>query len=403
MKKVSLIKAVTLFLGVLLLTASLFQCTKVGDNIEHLNRSYPNTPDSTIYASFRNDFTIATADAPARINDVIKMRGVQTIIHEYCGTSNCHGGASIKPKFDTSYTDIMKLVVAGRPEQSKLWEMITTNDLNKAMPPVNSNHELTTSDKAIIFNWIYNGAKEKPDLADFRPAAIRLIVDGCGSANCHNQATATGAWIKKGFIGGINSTDTITWALLPTPSGNNGIYCQLINKTKLDTLWRNYKDSVKTFYSDTVAKATFRPFKTFSTPWVLGSPNPGIRGPLGSYDDILMDIKYPKRQRSNSSPVYLFNGNTYYVSGNYLNSTDCLIREIDSTIIYRTVYSGADNSTGGRMAYDDGGLKPSEIALIKAWYFADPNIPDIWKYGPTITGTPKAIFYYKASGKEIRR
>jgi hypothetical protein len=47
-----MIKAITLFLGVLLLTASLFQCTKVGDNIEHLNRSYPNTPDSTIYARF---------------------------------------------------------------------------------------------------------------------------------------------------------------------------------------------------------------------------------------------------------------------------------------------------------------------------------------------------------------
>jgi hypothetical protein len=30
------------------------------------------------------------------------------------------------------------------------------------------------------------------------------------------------------------------------------------------------------------------------------------------------------------------------------------------------------------------GLSPSEIALIKAWYFADPNIPDVWKYGKPI-------------------
>ena len=56
MKKVSLIKALTIFLGVFLLTASLFQCTKVGDNIEHLNRSYPNNPDSSIYASFYDEF-----------------------------------------------------------------------------------------------------------------------------------------------------------------------------------------------------------------------------------------------------------------------------------------------------------------------------------------------------------
>ena len=192
MKKVSIIKAITIFLGVLLLTASLVQCTKVGDNIQHLDRSYPSTPDSSIYAAFPGEFKIATADATPATNDIIKMRGVQTILHEYCATSNCHGGP-IKPKFDT-YADIMKYVVVGNPEQSKLWEMITTNDFNKAMPPVNSNHEMITKDKAIIYNWIRNGAKEKPDLADFRPAAIRLINDGCGSANCHNQATVAGSW-----------------------------------------------------------------------------------------------------------------------------------------------------------------------------------------------------------------
>ena len=118
--------------------------------------------------------------------------------------------------------DIMKYVVAGSPEGSKLWEMITTNDFNKAMPPVNSNHELNTKDKAIIFNWIRNGAKEKPDLADFRPAAIRLIADGCGSANCHNQATATGSWAEKGTLGtryGIVSTDTASFSFYDAGTG----------------------------------------------------------------------------------------------------------------------------------------------------------------------------------------
>jgi hypothetical protein len=121
------------------------------------------------------------------------MRGVQTILHSIAELPIV---TAAKPKFDT-YNDIMKFVVAGNPSGSKLWEMITTNDFNKAMPPVNSSKELNTKDKAIIFNWIRNGAKEKPDLADFRPAAIRLIADGCGSANCHNQATATGSWAEK--------------------------------------------------------------------------------------------------------------------------------------------------------------------------------------------------------------
>jgi hypothetical protein len=51
------------------------------------------------------------------------------------------------------------------------------------------------------------------------------------------------------------------------------------------------------------------------------------------------------------------------------------------------------------MAYDDGGVKPSEIALIKAWYFADPNIPDVWKYGINNAG----IFKYRKTNNFIIR
>jgi len=396
MKKVSMIKAITLFLGVMLLTASLFQCTKVGDNIQHLDRSYPNTPDSSIYASFHDELKIATADATPATNDIIKFRGVQTILHEYCGTSNCHGGP-IKPKFD-SYNDIMKYVVSGSPEGSKLWEMITTNDFNKAMPPVNSNHELNTKDKAIIFNWIRNGAKEKPDLADFRPAAIRLIADGCGSANCHNQATATGSWAEKGTLGtrySIVSTDTASFSFYDAGTGAYRRYCQVINKTKLNQIWGDYKDSVKRYYSDTIANASYRILKTFAgTPWGISS----TRGPLGTYDDIVMDIIVPKNVRSNSSVQYTSPGGVqYYSKSNHLNSNDCFIRRIDSTLLFLNPQTGAVNAISGNMSYQDGGLSPSEIALIKAWYFADPNIPDVWKYGKTNTG----IFRYAKSGNYI--
>jgi hypothetical protein len=49
------------------------------------------------------------------------------------------------------------------------------------------------------------------------------------------------------------------------------------------------------------------------------------------------------------------------------------------------------------MAYSDGGLEPSEVAMIKAWYFSDPNIPDVWKFGTDGTG----IFKYRKSGNTI--
>ena len=133
MKKVSLIKGITLFLGAFLLTASLFQCKKEGDLVRNLDRSYRTGPDSTVYASFYDNNTITPSSSAPDVNDVIKYRGVQTILHEYCGTSNCHGGP-IDPKFDT-YSDVMKYIVAGNPSGSKLWEYITTNDFDRAMPP----------------------------------------------------------------------------------------------------------------------------------------------------------------------------------------------------------------------------------------------------------------------------
>ena len=393
MKKVSIVQAVSLFAGVFFLSASLLQCTKDGELVKNLDRSYTGGPDSTVYAAFYESNTIATADVVPDVNDVIKMRGVQTIIHEYCNTSNCHGGP-IAPRFEI-YSQIMQYVKPGDPEGSKLWEYITTNDFDKAMPPVNSSHELGQRDKSIIYNWIRNGAKERPDLNDFRPAAIRLMVDGCSSANCHNTATATGGWARKGLITGLTSADTTQYTYINPLSGSITVYCQLSNQTLMSQVWTAYKDSVKRFYADTVANASFRPWKTVSTPVSALS----TRGPLGNYDDIIMDILYPKSVRTNSSVVYTdpVTLKGYYVRGNPLVSTDCFVRRMDSSLIYRNPLTLVETSKNGSMAYDDGGFSPSEVALFKAWYFADPNIPDVWKYGIGNVG----IFKYRKTNNYI--
>ena len=377
MKNVSIIKAAALFMSVMFLSMSVFQCRKSGDVIKNLDRSFTGSADSTVYASFYESNTITPSDVTPDVNDVIRYRGVQTIVHEYCGTSNCHGGL-IAPKFDT-YTEIMKFVTPGNPQASKLWEFITTNDFNKAMPPVNSNHELNTTDKGIIYNWIKNGAKERPDLADFRPAAIRIITDGCGSANCHNQATATGGWARKGLISGLTSADTAQYIYQNPTTGALTYYCQLTNVTLRNQVWNAYKDSVKRFYTDTVANASFRPYKTFTTPVSALS----TRGPLQTYDDILLDIMYPKSVRSNSTVQYTdpITLKQYYAKGNPLNASSTMVSRVDSSLLVANPFTGVFSTTHqGGMAYDDGGIKPNEIALIKAWYFADPNIPDVWKY-----------------------
>lgn len=379
MKKFSLIQLAVLFLSTMFLTMSVFQCRKAGDLIKDLDRTYTGTADSTIFAPFYESNTITPSDNPSDVNDVIKYRSVQTIVHEYCGTSNCHGGP-ISPKFDT-YADIMKYITPGDPGASKLWEFLTTNNFDNAMPPVNSNHELSTTDKGIIYNWIVNGAKETPDLNDFRPAAIRLIADGCGSANCHNQATATGSWARKGLLGTLTASDTTQFIYINPATGSATNYCQLSNATLRNQIWKAYKDSVRTFYADTLANVSFKPYKTFANGAI------STRGPLNTYDDILLDIWYPKSVRSST------------VKNNYLNATSSLVSRIDSTLLLANPATGVfATSHQGGMAYDDGGLKPNEIALIKAWYFADPNVPAVWKYGLNNAG----IFQYRNTGNVIR-
>lgn len=396
MKRFSLIKAATLFIVVMSISASIIQCKKEGDLVKNLDRSFKGTADSTIYASFYEKNTITPSDATADVNDVIKFRSVQTVLHEYCGTSNCHGGP-ISPKFDT-YSDVMKYVSAGNPEGSKLFDFLTTNDFNKAMPPVNSNHEMTVTDKSLIYNWIKNGAKEKPDLNDFRPAAIALIGTGCGSANCHNEATATGGWARKGLIAGLTAADTTQYTYINPLTGAATIYCQLSNETLRNQVWGAYKDSVRKFYSDTLLYASFRPYKTVSTPVSASS----TRGPLNTYDDILLDVFYPKSVRTNSSVVYTdpVTLKKYYVKGNFLNATSSLISRIDSTLLLANPFTGVyATAQQGDMAYGDGGLKAHEIALIKAWYFADPNVPSVWKYGTANAG----IFKYRKTGTIIKQ
>lgn len=392
--------------GALFLSLAIIRCTKAGTLASQLNRAFIGVADSTVFSSFYDSTKIAVADANLipSANDYITIKGVQSTIKEYCGISTCHGGP-INPKLST-FEQIRSLVIPGNPEGSKLWYLITTNDLNKAMPPVNKTHELSLTDKTIIYNWIKNGAKEYPALEDFRPAAISVITNGCASANCHNVATSTGAWARANLlnsypgVGPLAASDTFMFTHI---RGSSTSYYWLFNNTtKRNRVWERqadttgYKDSIYWFYQDTVAYARFRPYKTFSTPTVIAS----VRGPLSSYSDILFDIWYPKGLRSSSTVVYTSGGKNYYVRGDYLNSSGNFISRIDSTLLPANPRTGVFATTNsGDMAYSDGGITPSDVALIKAWYFADPNIPDVWKYGLNNAG----IFKFKKTGNIITK
>lgn len=392
MRKISAQKLLIL-LGGFMISLAVVRCTKDGATAKQLNRAFNGTHDSAVFSPFYDTTKVSTADLTPDVNDLISVRGVKTIIGTYCVSANCHGG-KFEPSL-TSYAEIKNLVVPGNPEASKLWNLITTNDLNRAMPPVNIVNELSETDKGIIYNWIKNGAKETPDIADFRPAAVKLIGLGCSAVNCHNESTTVGYWARKGLLN-ITAGDTISFAYTSPSTGSVTYYPVATNLTLNNNIWNAYKDSVKKFYADTLANISFRPYKTFSTPISSASH----RGPLNTYDDIVMDINYPKGIRSNSSPAfYDGSGNKIYVKGDYLNSTGFLYR-IDSTLLGATVRTGVySTSKNGGMAYSDGGLTPSDVALIKAWYFADPNILSAWKYGLNNAG----IYKYYKSGTIIKQ
>jgi Planctomycete cytochrome C len=391
-------------LGIVFVSAVLVQCTKDNVNASLIDRDLPSVPDSSIFAPFYDTVLIDKRDLTPDVNDTINAPGVQSTIKSYCASPACHGG-NIEPRL-TSYAEIKSLVIPGNPEGSRLMELITTTDVAKAMPPVNYGADLSSTEKTIVYNWIRNGAKERPDLADFRPAAITLISNGCASANCHNEATAAGGWARKGIIS-FASTDTVNFSFTQ-PDGVYRNYCQL-KEPKLSEVWKAYKDSTRKFYTDTVSNASFRPYKTVSTPVSAAS----TRGPLNNYDDILFDIWYPKGVRTQSRVVYTdpVTLKGYYVQGDYLvkavtasatstNPVSSLISRIDSTLLVASPRTKVFNTVHhGDMAYGDGGLTRSEIALIKAWYFADPNVPDVWKYGMDGTG----IFKYRKSGTIIRK
>ncbi|HSK13892.1 MAG TPA: c-type cytochrome domain-containing protein [Phnomibacter sp.] len=386
-------RAMALVLAAVGIITFMVQCTKEGAIAPTVSRALVTEPDSTVYSPFYDSTLVMGANSTPSVNDHAVTAGVRSIIINNCSSPACHGQGGIKPTLET-YDQIKAMVVPGDPERSRLFQLITTNDLNRAMPPINYGVDLSVTEKTKIYNWILHGAKEQPGLDDFRPAAIQLIVGGCGSANCHNQATVGGAWARARLIN-VTPADTFTFIYRNPNTGAQTSYAQL-KEPRLSIEWNLYKDSVRKYYTDTTANASFRPWKTMNSPVVSGS----FRGPLNSYDDIIFDVYYPKSRRSTGTVQFSSTGQRFYVFSDHLNATSSMLSRVDSTMVLANPRTGVfANNHQGDMAFGDGGLSPSEIAQIKAWYFMDPNVPDIWKYGLTGNG----IFRYRNTGFVIRK
>jgi hypothetical protein len=141
--------------------------------------------------------------------------------------------------------------------------------------------------------------------------------------------------------------------------------CVAVNDTMVARMWKLHQDSVTKFYSDTIAYASYKVKKAPGT----------AMGPLNTYANILFDINYPKGLRTNK----------YSYLPDLATTSSTILTRVDSTL-YFISGTGAVTKAPGSMAAGDGHLNPSDIAIIKGWYFMDPNVPDTWKYGPNNRG-----------------
>ncbi|MRI00525.1 DUF1553 domain-containing protein [Kriegella sp. EG-1] len=112
---------------------------------------------------------------------------IKPILSDNCYT--CHGPDANKRKaklrLDTEYSAFEELkessgeyaFVAGRPNKSKAFQLIVTDDEDQIMPPVDSKLSLNSYEKRLIEKWIKQGAKFQKHWAYIIPKKKDVPVD----------------------------------------------------------------------------------------------------------------------------------------------------------------------------------------------------------------------------------
>jgi hypothetical protein len=89
------------------------------------------------------------------------QRDILPVLKSSCAISGCHDAISHKGDYIfTDYTNAMAAVKAGNPSGSKLYEVITTTEIEDKMPP-SSYQPLTKAVIDSIYNWISYGAPDE--------------------------------------------------------------------------------------------------------------------------------------------------------------------------------------------------------------------------------------------------
>jgi hypothetical protein len=127
--------------------------------------------------------TLPALGAPLSFN-----RNIRPILSDKCFA--CHGFDAKKREADLRL-DVAEsafkankkghhAIVAGKPEESLLWQRITSTDPDEVMPPPDSHKSLDSAEKALLREWIQQGAPYEKHWA-FEPPVKPSVPEGPGS------------------------------------------------------------------------------------------------------------------------------------------------------------------------------------------------------------------------------
>lgn len=161
---------------------------------------------------------------PCDPNTVYFINQVQPILVSNCAKPGCHDSGTREEGYDfSSYAGFIgtDAVRPGNPNNSELWEVINETDPDKIMPPP-GNTPLTADQKALIRQWILEGAKNNGctettcDTANQTLAANVQPILQTYCYGCHSNAGANASG------GGINLE---TYASLQTYASIGKLMC----------------------------------------------------------------------------------------------------------------------------------------------------------------------------------
>lgn len=128
---------------------------------------------------------------------------VLPLINSNCAISGCHDASSEESL--SNYNDIMNFVSPGKPNQSKLYKLITTTSLLSEFMPPSPKTPLTQNQIDAISIWILQGAEnntcpEPPcDTSNvtFTGIVFPIIQDNC--YGCHSGSNPEGGILLTNF------------------------------------------------------------------------------------------------------------------------------------------------------------------------------------------------------------